>query len=73
MNKEEVLKLKGTVCSNPGGGIYNVQLDNNIDKIIKCKLSGKMSMHHIRVLVGDTVMIDVSPYNLDIGRITKRL
>lgn len=73
MKKEGVLTLRGTIYSNPGGGMYNVQLDDNFDKIVRCKLSGKMALHHIRVLVGDTVLIEVSPYNLDIGRIIKRL
>lgn len=72
MKKEDVLILNGIICSNPGGGFYNVQLDDNVDKIVRCKLSGKMALHHIRVLVGDSVVIEVSPYNLDIGRIIKR-
>lgn len=40
---------------------------------ITCKLSGKIKMHEIKVIVGDEVIVEVSPYNLHLGRIVKRM
>ena len=49
---------------------FKVELDNDI--IVDCYLSGKMRVHHIRILEGDSVDVELSPYDLTKGRITYR-
>ncbi|WP_335904858.1 translation initiation factor IF-1 [Mycoplasma todarodis] len=49
---------------------YDVQLENGV--IIKARVSGKIRVHHIRILPGDTVDVEVSPYDLTRGRIVYR-
>lgn len=71
MAKQDSLSLEGTVVEVLKGARFKVQIDNT-DKIVNCTLSGKMRQNLIRILKGDYVEIEVSPYDLSKGRITWR-
>lgn len=71
MSKEDFIELKGKVTDKLAGGKFRVKLDDN-DMIVLCTLSGKMMMNKIMVLVGDSVTVELSPYDLSRGRITYR-
>ena len=66
---EEKLEVEGTVIES-SKGIFRVKLDN--DHVVIGHLSGKLKMYKIRVLPGDTVTIELSPYDLNRGRIVRR-
>ena len=66
---EDKLEIKGTVLES-SKGIFRVKLEN--DHVVIGHLSGKMKMHKIRVLPGDSVTVEISPYVLSKGRITRR-
>ena len=66
---EDKLEIQGTVLES-SKGIFRVQLEN--DHVIIGHLSGKMKMYKIRVLPGDTVTVELSPYDLLRGRIVRR-
>jgi len=66
---EEKLIFDGTVLDS-SKGVFRVQLEN--EHVIIGHLSGKMKMYKIRVLAGDTVKVELSPYDLDRGRIIQR-
>jgi len=70
MSKEDLAKFEGTITSTPGGGHYNVELQNG--KSITAKLSGKMKQNKIRCIVGDQVTVGVSQYDLTHGIILFR-
>ena len=65
------IKLKGTVVREHGNGKFAVELDNGAD--VLAHLSGKIRTRNIHILVGDSVEVEVSPYDLSKGRITYRL
>ena len=71
MSKEDFIELKGKVTDKLAGGKFRVKLDDN-DMTILCTLSGKMMINKIMVLVGDSVTVELSPYDLSRGRITYR-
>ena len=71
MAKNSNIELKGTVTEALSNGNFRVQLEGH-DTIILCHLSGKMRMNRIRILVGDVVGIEMSPYDLTKGRIYRR-
>ena len=66
---EEKLEIQGTVLES-SKGIFRVKLEN--DHVVIGYLSGKMKMYKIRVLPGDSVTVEISPYDLSKGRITRR-
>jgi translation initiation factor IF-1 len=68
--KEEPLELEGTVVEAVKGG-FQVQVENMSNTVL-CRLGGKLRKHFIRVVPGDKVTIEVSPYDLTKGRITFR-
>ncbi len=70
-NKEEGIELEGMVLENLPNARFRVKLDEG-DLEILAHVSGKMRMHYIRILPGDRVRIEVSPYDLTKGRITYR-
>jgi len=70
MSKEDVIELEGTVLENLPNAMFRVELDNG-HKIL-AHISGKMRMHYIRILPGDRVTVELSPYDLTRGRITYR-
>ena len=70
MAKEEVLELTGTVTELLPHAMFRVVLDN--DHEILAHTAGKMRKHRIRVLAGDRVNVEMTPYDLTKGRITFR-
>jgi translation initiation factor IF-1 len=70
MAKEELIEMNGVVHEVLPDSRYRVTLDNG-HKLI-AYTSGKMRKHHIRILAGDNVSLELSPYDLDKGRITFR-
>ena len=70
MSKSDVIELKGTVKESLPNAQFKVELENGHQ--IMAHVSGKIRMNFIRILPGDTVMIELSPYDLTRGRITYR-
>ncbi len=70
MPKEDVIEIQGTVNETLPNAMFRVSLDNG-HKILT-HISGKMRMHFIRILPGDKVTVELSPYDLTRGRITYR-
>jgi len=68
--KEEALEIEGTVLGPLSNAMFRVELDNG-HKVL-AHISGKMRMHYIRILPGDKVTVELSPYDLSRGRITYR-
>lgn len=68
---KDVVEMQGTVEELLPGGMFRVTLDNNHQII--AHLSGKMRQHSIRIIVGDRVRLEMTPYDLTKGRITYRL
>jgi translation initiation factor IF-1 len=70
MAKEEVLEMNGVVAEVLPDSRYRVTLDNGHDLVAYS--AGKMRKHHIRIIAGDKVSLEISPYDLSKGRITFR-
>jgi len=70
MAKQEVIKQDGTVTEALSNAQFRVRLENG--HIIVAHISGKMRMHYIKILPGDKVAVEMSPYDLSKGRITFR-
>lgn len=70
MSKEDVIEAEGRVVEVMPNATFKVQLAN--DHIVIAYLSGKLRMNYIRILEGDKVTIEMSPYDLTKGRITWR-
>ena len=68
--KEEKMEIEGTVIETLPNTFFKVKLDN--DHEVLAYLSGKMRRYYIRVLLGDRVLVEISPYDLTRGRITYR-
>ena len=71
MAKEETLEFNGTVTELLPNAMFRVKLENNHE--ILAHTSGKLRKNRIRVLTGDKVLVEVTPYDLTKGRITFRL
>jgi len=70
--KSNVLLLEGSVIENLPNTLFKVKLENS-DRIILCYLSGKMRKNYIKILPGDKVRLELTPYDLNRGRIVYRL
>lgn len=70
MSKEDVLELEGTVVETLPNAMFKVELENGHQ--ILAHISGKLRMNFIKILPGDKVTIEMSPYDLTRGRITWR-
>ena len=70
MPKEDAIEVQGTILENLPNAMFKVELENG-QKILGY-ISGKMRMHHIKILPGDKVTVELSPYDLTKGRITYR-
>jgi translation initiation factor IF-1 len=70
MAKEEAIEVEGTVVEPLPNAMFRVELANG--HRILAHISGKMRMHFIKILPGDTVTVELSPYDLNRGRITYR-
>lgn len=71
MAKEEAIEVEATVKEALPNARFRVELDNG--HIVLAHVSGKMRMHFIRILPGDRVKLELSPYDLTKGRITFRV
>ncbi|GAB4221303.1 MAG: translation initiation factor IF-1 [Spirochaetes bacterium] len=70
MAKEEPIEVEGEVVEALPNAMFRVKLDNG--HVVLAHISGKMRMHYIRILPGDRVTVELSPYDLSRGRITYR-
>ena len=68
--KEDAIVLEGTILESLPNAMFRVELDNG-HKVL-AHISGKMRMHYIRILPGDKVQVELTPYDLTRGRITYR-
>ena len=71
MAKKEAIEVEGTVIESLPNAMFRVDLPNGHQ--VLAHISGKIRMHYIRILPGDKVLIELSPYDLTRGRITYRL
>ncbi|TAN61985.1 translation initiation factor IF-1 [bacterium] len=71
MPKEDVIEIEGVVKEALPNATFRVELDNG--HVVLAHVSGKMRMHFIRILPGDRVKMELSPYDLTRGRITFRV
>lgn len=69
-SKKNVILVTGTVVEMLPNAMFRVELDNGHE--VLAKVSGKMKMYYIRVLPGDSVEVELTPYDLTKGRIVKR-
>ena len=68
--KEEAIVAEGEILENLPNAVFRVKLDNG--HVVLAHVSGKMRMFYIRIVPGDKVTVELSPYDLGRGRITKR-
>lgn len=68
---KEVIEVEGTVLETLPNAMFRVELENG--HVILAHISGKMRMHYIRIVPGDKVMVEMTPYDLDKGRIRYRI
>jgi translation initiation factor IF-1 len=71
MPKEDVIEVKGKVVEALPNAVFRVELEGG--HVITAHLAGKLRIHYIRILPGDFVAVELSPYDLTRGRITYRL
>jgi len=70
VSKQDAIELEGVVRETLPNAMFNVELENG--HVILCTISGKIRMNYIRILPGDKVDVEISPYDLTRGRITYR-
>ena len=70
MSKADVIEVEGTVLAKLPNAMFKVELENK--HVVLAHISGKLRMNFIRILPGDKVTIELSPYDLDKGRIIWR-
>jgi len=70
MSKEDVIEMQGEVVENLPNATFRIKLENG--HVVLGHISGKMRMHYIRILPGDKVQVELTPYDLTRGRITYR-
>ena len=70
VKKEDAIELEGTVTEPLPNAMFRVELENGAT--VLCSISGKIRMSYIRILPGDKVVVESSPYDLTRGRITYR-
>ena len=70
MAKDDVIEIEGVVVETLANAMFKVELENG--HIVLAHVSGKIRMHYIRILPGDKVTVELSPYDLTRGRITYR-
>jgi translation initiation factor IF-1 len=68
--KDDVIEIDGKVIEALPNAMFRVELENS--HVILCHISGKMRMNYIKILPGDQVKVELTPYSLDKGRITLR-
>jgi translation initiation factor IF-1 len=70
MSKEDAIEMSGVVTDTLPNTMFRVKLDN--DHVVTAHISGKMRKNYIRILTGDRVKVELTPYDLTKGRITFR-
>jgi len=70
MGKEDQIEMEGTVVDTLPNTMFRVELENG--HLVTAHISGKMRKHYIRILTGDKVIVEMTPYDLTKGRITYR-
>ena len=70
MAKQQAIEQDGTIIEALSNAMFRVELENG--HVITAHISGKMRMHYIKILPGDKVTIEMTPYDLNKGRITYR-
>jgi len=70
MAKEDVIEMEGKVLETLPNTLFKVELENG--HIVTAHISGRMRKHYIRILTGDKVKVELTPYDLSKGRITYR-
>lgn len=70
MSKDDAIQMQGEIVENLPNATFRVKLENG--HIVLGHISGKMRMHYIRILPGDKVQVELTPYDLTRGRITYR-
>jgi len=70
MAKKEAIEVEGTITEPLPNGMFRVELPNG--HVVLAHISGKIRMHYIKILTGDKVIVELSPYDLTRGRITYR-
>lgn len=70
MSKKDLIQTEGSVVESLPNATFRVELDNGFR--VLAHLSGKMRMHYIKILPGDRVLVELSPYDLTRGRIVYR-
>jgi translation initiation factor IF-1 len=71
MSKEETIKMEGVIQEVLPNTTYRVKIEN-FERPVLASLNGRMRQHNIKVLMGDVVELEFSPYDLTRGRITRR-
>ena len=70
MSKQSAIELDGRIVESLSNAMFRVELENGVEII--AHISGKMRMHYIKILPGDKVKVEMSPYDLTKGRISFR-
>jgi translation initiation factor IF-1 len=70
MPKEDTIEVNGTIVDTLPNATFKVELESG--QVVMAYISGKMRMHFIKILPGDKVLVELSPYDLTKGRITYR-
>ncbi|HHW76231.1 MAG: translation initiation factor IF-1 [Candidatus Competibacteraceae bacterium] len=70
MSKEDHIEMEGTVIDTLPNTMFRVQLENG--HVVTAHISGRMRKHYIRILTGDKVKVELTPYDLSKGRIVYR-
>ena len=70
MSKDDLFTMTGKISDMSGGGVYHIMLENGVN--VKARLCGKMKKFNIKVVVGDSVDVGISPYDPTHGLITHR-
>ncbi len=70
VERDDKIEFSGTVTDVKPGTMFDVTIDSGV--VVLCTLGGKLRMNKIRVLLGDVVKIEVSPYDMSKGRVTWR-
>ena len=68
--KKDVIRQRGEVIESLPSSMFRVKLDN--EHVVLCHISGRIRKHYIRILTGDRVIVEFSPYDLSKGRIVYR-
>jgi translation initiation factor IF-1 len=72
MSRDDIIELEGVIADALPGSMFKVKVDN-IDHLLLCYISGRLKQNKIRIIMGDTVKIEVSAYDITRGRIVYRL